>query len=96
MTVEEALQKWTHCRQCSHWKGNFSPEENDSPTPNLARKIGNVSYKGCQVEEVEHNGLWPSGVYTAMVRVYFPATKSGPGENAVMIPERHVCYLAVR
>ena len=95
MTIEEALAKWTHCRQCSCWKGNFAPEENDSPTPNLARKLGNVQYKGATVEVVEAAGMWPNASYTAMVRVYFPKSQ-GAGKNAVIIPERHLFYLAVR
>jgi hypothetical protein len=94
MTVDEALKSWTHCRQCSCWKGNYTPVENDSDAPNLERKLRIA--KGAEVVPVEPTGMWPNAKYTAMVRVFFPASKSGPDKNAVIVPERELFYLAVR
>lgn len=93
MTRDEALAKWTHCRQCSHWKGNFTPDENDGL---MSRKLMPRVYEQAVIEEVETAGMWPSAQYTAVVRVFLPSEKIGQGAAQVTKPEKHLLYLAVR
>ena len=97
MNREQALEKWTHCAKVGESKGNFFAEENDGL---LARKL--MPYPAAVIEEVKltAGALWPSGRYTAVVKVtHVPAT---PGVTPAP-PLRPVAgkpgkwfYLAVR
>lgn len=85
MTRDEALKQWTACRQCSRFGNNFTPQENDGP---LAAKLAMDFLAKAEIEEVKDLGLWPSGQYTAVVKVTYGESRPGKAEKAI--------YLAVR
>lgn len=66
MTVEEALNTWTHCCQCGEpWKGNFVLVENDGL---LARKLRGP-LAAAELEQVQPAGCWPNARYSALLKV---------------------------
>lgn len=68
MTRDEALAKWSHCRQVSRWKDNFAPDENDGT---LARKLSPLAFENAVITQVATPGMWPSAQYAAVVKVEY-------------------------
>lgn len=85
MTPADALKNWTACRQCSRFGNNFTPEENDGP---LAVKLAMDFLAKATIEEVKDLGLWPSGQYTAVLKLTYGEAREGKAERVI--------YLAVR
>lgn len=93
MTRDEALKAWTHCRQLSRWKDNYSPIENDGE---LSRKLQPKAYADAVLTQVAKLDMWPSAQYMAVVSVDIPGKTIGQGAAAVTVAAKHLFYLAVR